>query len=314
MSRVTGAEYENGQNVTKSVKIAPKIEISAYTVARAVVFARAALVDSFGHRGSLEFSWRFPTKVTGRYELNKMLQYIPLAPPHPRPKHQIKHAKSKTIARLHKSLCTKYSPTLRDQISRPIRVHLRYIILKVDSLSSINMLHLSVVSQPAKGRAGLTSATEGAVLPSWKYYGIDAESDVANTDLTVGGVILHECNTRREMLSLLSKPDDREKFRTVPTFSGTASDDNGMNTDVRVGLGPEPELEFDCFSSVFRATGALLHFSEQPEVNIVVTSIYQSNPSSPEPHLVIVARTVDGTLSDPAQARVAGLEQIRAQP
>ncbi|KAJ7347251.1 hypothetical protein DFH08DRAFT_936832 [Mycena albidolilacea] len=33
-------------NVTKSVKIAPKIEISAYTVARAVVFAQAAIFDS----------------------------------------------------------------------------------------------------------------------------------------------------------------------------------------------------------------------------------------------------------------------------
>jgi hypothetical protein len=48
LSRVTGVEYENRQNVTKSLKITPKIEISAYTVARAVAFARAAFVDSIG--------------------------------------------------------------------------------------------------------------------------------------------------------------------------------------------------------------------------------------------------------------------------
>jgi hypothetical protein len=46
MSRVTGVEYENRRNVTKSLKIAQKIEFSAYTVARAVAFARAAIVDS----------------------------------------------------------------------------------------------------------------------------------------------------------------------------------------------------------------------------------------------------------------------------
>ncbi|KAJ7810238.1 hypothetical protein B0H14DRAFT_3757899 [Mycena olivaceomarginata] len=63
-SRVTGVEYENRQNVTKSLKIAPKIEISAYTVARAVVFARAALVDSFGHRGSLGVQFN-ASKQTG---------------------------------------------------------------------------------------------------------------------------------------------------------------------------------------------------------------------------------------------------------
>jgi hypothetical protein len=39
MSRVTGVECENRQNVTKSLKITQKIEISAYTVARAVAFA-----------------------------------------------------------------------------------------------------------------------------------------------------------------------------------------------------------------------------------------------------------------------------------
>jgi hypothetical protein len=123
MSRVTGVEYKNRQNVTKSLKITQKIEISSYTVARAVAFARAAVVDSFGvqfkydfsgldnsklfkflrciHSCSyLEISWCLPTKVrkfwgchglprpstktdfrtfgsqvTGRYELNKMLQY-----------------------------------------------------------------------------------------------------------------------------------------------------------------------------------------------------------------------------------------------
>jgi hypothetical protein len=46
MSRVTGVEYENRQNVTKSLKIAQKIEISAYTVARVPWHARAAIVDS----------------------------------------------------------------------------------------------------------------------------------------------------------------------------------------------------------------------------------------------------------------------------
>jgi hypothetical protein len=34
MSRVTGVEYENRQNVTKSLKIAQKIEISAHGCAR----------------------------------------------------------------------------------------------------------------------------------------------------------------------------------------------------------------------------------------------------------------------------------------
>jgi hypothetical protein len=38
MSRVTGVKYENRQNVTKSLKITPKIEISAYRVASAVAF------------------------------------------------------------------------------------------------------------------------------------------------------------------------------------------------------------------------------------------------------------------------------------
>jgi hypothetical protein len=46
MSRVTGVEYENRQNVTKSLKIARKIEIAACAVARAVAFARATIVDS----------------------------------------------------------------------------------------------------------------------------------------------------------------------------------------------------------------------------------------------------------------------------
>ncbi|KAJ7873874.1 hypothetical protein B0H14DRAFT_124041 [Mycena olivaceomarginata] len=31
----------------------------------------------------LEFSWHFPTKVTGRYELNKMLQYLVTLVLHP---------------------------------------------------------------------------------------------------------------------------------------------------------------------------------------------------------------------------------------
>ncbi|KAJ7890992.1 hypothetical protein B0H14DRAFT_2561101 [Mycena olivaceomarginata] len=74
LSRVTGVEYENRQNVTKSLKITPKIEISAYTVARAVAFARAAFVDSIGLIGVFnpiyrlwymlfKISWCFPTKV-----------------------------------------------------------------------------------------------------------------------------------------------------------------------------------------------------------------------------------------------------------
>ncbi len=46
MSRVTGIEYENRQNVTKLLKITEEIEISAYTVARAVAFAGAAIIDS----------------------------------------------------------------------------------------------------------------------------------------------------------------------------------------------------------------------------------------------------------------------------
>jgi hypothetical protein len=62
MSRVTGVEYENRQNVTKSLKIAPKIEISAYTVAGAVAFARAALVDSFGHRVGIGAHWGVQSK------------------------------------------------------------------------------------------------------------------------------------------------------------------------------------------------------------------------------------------------------------
>jgi hypothetical protein len=44
-SRVTGIEYENRQNVTKSLKITQKIEISAYMVARRGV-ARAVIVGS----------------------------------------------------------------------------------------------------------------------------------------------------------------------------------------------------------------------------------------------------------------------------
>jgi hypothetical protein len=59
MSRVTGVEYENRQNVTKSLKITQKIEISAYTVARAVAFARAAIADSFGVQFKYDFSENF---------------------------------------------------------------------------------------------------------------------------------------------------------------------------------------------------------------------------------------------------------------
>ncbi|KAJ7339841.1 hypothetical protein DFH08DRAFT_812227 [Mycena albidolilacea] len=56
MSRVTGVEYENRQNVTKSLKITQKIEISAYTVGRAVAFAQAAVIDSFGVQFKYDFS------------------------------------------------------------------------------------------------------------------------------------------------------------------------------------------------------------------------------------------------------------------
>ncbi|KAJ7318671.1 hypothetical protein DFH08DRAFT_819570, partial [Mycena albidolilacea] len=46
MSRITGVKDENRENVTKSLKITQKIEISAYTVACAMAFARAAIVGS----------------------------------------------------------------------------------------------------------------------------------------------------------------------------------------------------------------------------------------------------------------------------
>ncbi|KAJ7790982.1 hypothetical protein B0H14DRAFT_2625509 [Mycena olivaceomarginata] len=43
---VTGAEYGDRRSVAGSLRITQKIEISAYTVAHAVVFARAAIVES----------------------------------------------------------------------------------------------------------------------------------------------------------------------------------------------------------------------------------------------------------------------------
>ncbi|KAJ7301633.1 hypothetical protein DFH08DRAFT_978570 [Mycena albidolilacea] len=60
MSQVTGVEYENRQNVTKSLKIAQKIEISAHTVARCEVSEHAT------HRSSPHGPCEPSARVTGR--------------------------------------------------------------------------------------------------------------------------------------------------------------------------------------------------------------------------------------------------------
>jgi hypothetical protein len=73
MSRVTGVEYENRQNVTKSLKITQKIEIPAYTVARTVAFAQAAIADSFGVQFKYDFSGLDTSKLLNFYGVSTLV-------------------------------------------------------------------------------------------------------------------------------------------------------------------------------------------------------------------------------------------------